>query len=528
MLLIFPPVAKPCEPPAGIAKLAGALNAHGVSCAILDANLEGLLYLLQQPQTASDTWTRRAVKNISSNLTALRDPQTYRSPDHYSRAVKDVNRVLLASAKADHAILGLADYHHQQLSPLRSADLITAAEHPEQDLFYPWFSRRLPEVFEEAVFSQWHPSSLPGSGAWRTARFVGLSLNYLSQALCAFAMIGYIRQEYPGLKIVLGGGLVTSWMKGPAWKDPFGGIVDHLIAGPGEGPLLELLGVNGKQQQSVTPDYSSLPLHEYLSPGCILPYSGSSGCYWNTCSFCPETAEDNPYVPVPVERAMADLTVLVEETKPVLIHLLDNSISPALMGALADKPLGVPWYGFARISKELRDLDYCRALKRSGCRMLKLGLESGDQGVLDRMRKGIDLATASLVLKNLHAAGIAAYVYLLFGTPAETIREARKTLAFVAAHSDAITFLNLAVFNMPVCGQEAGEYEDGQFYEGDLSLYTAFRHPQKWDRKAVRRFLDAEFKKHPAVSAILKKDPPIFTSNHAAFFCNYPGRGDTP
>jgi len=518
MLLIFPPVAKPCEPPAGIAKLAGALNAHGVSCSILDANLGGLLYLLQQPQTASDTWTRRAVKNISSNLAALRDPQTYLSPDHYSRAVKDVNRVLMAAAKAYHAVLGLADYHHQQLSPLRSADLITAAEHPEQDPFYPWFSRRLPVVFQESVFSQTHPSSLPGSGTWRTAGFVGLSLNYLSQALCAFSMIGYIRQEYPGLKIVLGGGLVTSWMKGPAWKDPFGGIVDHLIAGPGEGPLLELLGVNGRQQTSVTPDYSSIPLHEYLSPGPILPYSGSSGCYWNKCSFCPETAEDNPYVPVPVERAMAELTVLVEETKPVLIHLLDNSISPALMGALADKPPGVPWYGFARISKELMDLEFCRALKRSGCRMLKLGLESGDQGVLDRMRKGIDLATASLVLKNLHAAGIAAYVYLLFGTPAETIREARKTLAFVAAHSDAITFLNLAVFNMPVCGQEAGEYEDGQFYEGDLSLYTAFRHPQGWDRKAVRRFLDAEFKKHPAVSAILKKDPPIFTSNHAAFF----------
>ena len=43
MLLIFPPVAKPCEPPAGIAKLAGALKAHGVPCTVLDANLEGML-----------------------------------------------------------------------------------------------------------------------------------------------------------------------------------------------------------------------------------------------------------------------------------------------------------------------------------------------------------------------------------------------------------------------------------------------------------------------------------------------------
>ena len=175
---------------------------------------------------------------------------------------------------------------------------------------------------------------------------------------------------------------------------------------------------------------------------------------------------------------MADLNVLIVKHKPVLIHLLDNSISPALMRALADKPLGVPWYGFARISRELLDADFCVQLKRSGCLMLKLGLESGDQGVLDRMQKGIDLSTASQVLQNLHEAGIAAYVYLLFGTPAETLTEARKTLDFIVKHADAITFLNLAVFNMPLCGHEAGEYETERFYEGDLSLYTGFKHPR--------------------------------------------------
>ena len=107
---------------------------------VLDANLEGLLSLMQKPLTASDTWTRRAVKNISSNLAALRDPRTYRSPDRYRRAVKDVNRVLEASVREFHATLGLADYHHQQLSPVRSRDLVRAAEHPEQNPFYPYFS----------------------------------------------------------------------------------------------------------------------------------------------------------------------------------------------------------------------------------------------------------------------------------------------------------------------------------------------------------------------------------------------------
>ena len=43
MILIYPPVAKPGEPPAGIAKLCGALNHHGVGYRVLDANLEGLL-----------------------------------------------------------------------------------------------------------------------------------------------------------------------------------------------------------------------------------------------------------------------------------------------------------------------------------------------------------------------------------------------------------------------------------------------------------------------------------------------------
>ncbi len=507
MLLIFPPAAKACEPPAGIAKLAGALKARHIPCTLLDANLEGQLFLLQQPLTAPDTWTRRAIKNISTNLAALKDPRTYQSPDRYSRAVRDLDRALGAVAKPYHAILGLADYHHETLSPVRSADLLAAAEHPELNLFYDYFSGRLKEIL-----------TIKTGGERANIQMVGFSLTYLSQALCTFAMIGYLRGEFPGLKIVLGGGLLSSWVKTPGWTAPFGGLVDHIIAGPGEAALLELLGVSGDKQTGALPDYGTLPTREYLSPGPILPYSASSGCYWNQCSFCPETAEGNPYVPVPAHQAMAELASLTAQTKPVLIHLLDNAISPALMRALAEKPLGAPWYGFARISKELTDLEFCLALKRSGCAMLKLGLESGDQTVLDKLRKGIDLAMASRVLGNLQKAGIATYVYLLFGTPVETVVEARKTLAFVEQHATAITFLNLAIFNMPLCGEQAGAYGTGHFYEGDLSLYTGFRHPEGWDRKQVRQFLENEFKRHSAVAAILKHDPPLFTSNHAAFF----------
>ena len=154
----------------------------------------------------------------------------------------------------------------------------------------------------------------------------------------------------------------------------------------------------------------------------------------------------------------------------------------------------------------------------SGCVLLKLGLESGSQAVLDAMCKGVRLDLVERVLAALQQAGIATYVYLLFGTPTESLVEARQTLDFTLRHHQAITFLNLAIFNMPRASVEAGQLPGGEFSEGDLSLYRDFVHPRGWDRRAIRTFLDREFKRHPTIGAIIRRDPPLFTSNHAAFF----------
>ncbi len=501
MLLIYPPVAKPCEPPAGIARLAGTLQTAGVPCRLLDANLEGLLWLLGQP-AAADTWTRRAAAARERHLAALRDPRSCGTFDRYGRAVRDLNRLAAMAGGGHGAIVGLADYQQESLSPLRSADLIRAAEEPQRNPFFPWFSTRLSDLIKE--------------GAAGPARIVGFSLNFLGQALTTFAMVGFLKLQYPDLTIVLGGGLVTSWLRRPVWRNPFAGLVDRLIDGPGELPLLELAGVAAGGP--ALPAYDGLPLADYLSPGPILPYSAAAGCWWNRCSFCPERAEGTLYRPVPVRQALAELRTLADRHRPSLIHLLDNAVSPALLRGLADHPPGAPWYGFVRFGEELADPAFCRALRRSGCVMLKLGLESGDQEVLDRLAKGIDLATASRVLDNLREAGIGVYLYLLFGTPAETEAAARRTLQFTVRHHEAITFLNLAIFNMPTAGEEADALGTAPFYDGDLSLYTGFTHPAGWDRLQVRRFLDREFRRAPEVAAILRRDPPIFTSNHAPFF----------
>ena len=503
MLLIHPPAAKACEPPAGIARLAGTLRGHGLDCTLLDANLEGQMFLLATPPPGTDTWSLRAGRNLKDNLAALRTPELYQNHSRYRRAVEDVNRVLEQTGQGHHLSLSLANYQEQGFSPLNSADLIRAAENHEANIFFPYFASRLPRLIEET----------------RPA-LIGISLNYLSQAPTTFAMVGFLKKRYPGLMVVLGGGLVTSWLRNPAWSNPFAGLIDHCLAGPGEEALVRLLSGEFSPRHQ-TPSYSGLPLAEYLAPGLILPYAASSGCYWNRCLFCPEKAEGNPYLQIPPATVLADLASLkaaIQPIQPALLHFLDNAVSPSLMQALAAEPPGLDWYGFARITPLLADGDFCHALRRSGCRMLKLGLESGDQSVLDAMNKGQDLDLIAKTLQALAEAGIATYIYLLFGTPSESLAEARRTLDFVVRHHSAITFLNLAVFNMPIGSPEAPFVARSEFYGGDLSLYTDFEHPKGWSRKEIRRFLDQEFKRHPAIAPILLRDPPIFTSNHAAFF----------
>lgn len=501
MILVHPPVVKPSEPPAGMAKLFGTLKRHGIPCRVLDANIEGILSLLNRPVESSDTWTSRALHHRDAHLRDLRDHRGYQNRDRYRRAVLDLNRILIKSSSASGIRASLVNYVDPSLSPLRSGDLLIAAEHPEKNPFSGYFMKRLDQIVQEDEH-----------------RTIGFSLNYLSQALCTFAMAGFIKQQYPFIKVILGGGLVSSWMNRPGWKNPFTGLIDAMAAGPGERWLVSYLGHCFEPGED-GPDLSPLSEDRYFAPGFILPFSTSSGCYWHQCRFCPETAEGNEYRPMSPLKALEKAGKLAGETDASLVHFVDDALSPAFLREIARSGFGRPWYGFVRANSMLGDPDVALALKRSGCAMLKVGVESGSQEVLDKLQKGIMLEDVTRILRALKSAGIGTYVYLLFGTPPEDLEKARRTLSFTERHAEHIDFLNAAIFNMPVGSREAEAYGTSPFYEGDLSLYTEFHHPLGWERNLVRSFLEKEFNRHAAIAPILRRQPVLFTSNHAPFFC---------
>ena len=517
MLLIYPPAARSAEPPLGIARLAAYLRSRGLEASCLDLCQEGVDYLLGLPappgSPGDSPWTRGAIKRREHDLELLRGGRAFENPDRYRRTVLDLNQALKALSAPSGAEAGLADYRDARLSPLRRADLLEAAARFDDNVFFPLFSRRIEE-------------ELAATGA----RVVGISLCYLSQAICAFAIAGYLRKASPDTRIVLGGGLVTSWLAQGTLspRELFGGLIDALVGGKGEEGLVEALGRLGlpagappgtavSRIASAAPDFSELASLGYLSPTLVAPYNFSWGCPWRRCAFCPEKAEGAPYAGLRVEDAMRELAMVVERASPGLLHFTDNEVAPLYLKALAASPPGLPWYGFARFGPELADPAFCRALAASGCRMLQLGLESGDQSVLDALDKGTRLDEIDRAFDGLAEAGVTTFVYLLFGTPAEDRDAALRTRDFVAARADRIGFLNVAIFNLPAASEEASRLDTRVFYEGELSLYRDFRHPAGWDRSAVRAFLARDFETEPAIAAILNRNPPIFTSSHAAF-----------
>jgi hypothetical protein len=159
--------------------------------------------------------------------------------------------------------------------------------------------------------------------------------------------------------------------------------------------------------------------------------------------------------------------------------------------------------------------------------MLQLGLESGSQQVLDRLAKGVQVAAAAKILQNLAAAGIASYVYIMLGTPGETEQDAELTRDFLLKHAANIGFLNLSIMNLP---RTSGLLDDPQYYgisatnlrdvDGLLGLYQDFQTSGDWDRGSARRFLDKRLLGSPVIRAIINRTPPMFTSNHAVFFCS--------
>lgn len=76
------------------------------------------------------------------------------------------------------------------------------------------------------------------------------------------------------------------------------------------------------------------------------------------------------------------------------------------------------------------DLELFRLLKRAGCRELLVGFESGNQGMLDLMKKRETVEDARVFMEFAHKAGIDVHGCFVFGLPGETEKTIEETIDF--------------------------------------------------------------------------------------------------
>jgi radical SAM superfamily enzyme YgiQ (UPF0313 family) len=117
-----------------------------------------------------------------------------------------------------------------------------------------------------------------------------------------------------------------------------------------------------------------------------------------------------------------------------VIHVTDDNVFVTkkrlheVCGALTESGL-THWVGFMR-GGEYTD-DEMDAIKHSGLLMGKIGVESGDQGQLDRMNKRQKIDKVKRGIEQLDANGISLLLTFVVGFPGETMQTLQNTADFL-------------------------------------------------------------------------------------------------
>jgi len=312
-------------------------------------------------------------------------------------------------------------------------------------------------------------------------KLVGISVPFPGNLYSAFRCGQFIKQHYPSVKIVMGGGFPNTELRTISDPRVFD-FIDFICLDDGEKPIEILLRLvendqyplkadiklkrtfyydgkeviynnsseerDYKQSELGTPDYRDLPLDKYISvieianPMHSLWSDGrwnkltmAHGCYWGKCTFCDISLDYiKLYEPLTATILVDRMEQLVKETGESGFHFVDEAAPPALMRAVAleiiKRKLTLTWWTNIRFEKSF-SLDLCLLLSASGCIAISGGLEVASDRLLKLIDKGVTVEQVAQVTRNFTEAGIMVHAYLMYGYPTQTVQETIDSLEMV-------------------------------------------------------------------------------------------------
>ncbi|TXK26427.1 radical SAM protein [Pontibacter qinzhouensis] len=359
---------------------------------------------------------------------------------------------------------------------------------------------------------------------------VGFSIPFPGNLYGGLLLAKHIKEKYPHIKTLMGGGYPNTELRSLRETRIFK-YIDFITLDDGEGPWLKLLEhlqgqrqvdflqrtflllnrkvayINGCLDKDIphvevgTPDYSDLPLTEYLSvidvinPMHRLWSDGrwnkltiAHGCYWKRCSFCDITLDYiSRYEAAPATVLVDRIEQVIAQTGQTGFHFVDEAAPPASLRDLAleliRRGVKITWWGNIRFEKTFTP-DLCRLLAASGCIAVSGGLEVASDRLLALMEKGVSIAQVARVTDGFTQTGIMVHAYLMYGFPTQTAQETIDSLEVVrqlfqnnviqsgywhrfsmTAHSPVGK--NPEKYGVVKVGPEAGDFADNDLWHED-------------------------------------------------------------
>ena len=216
--------------------------------------------------------------------------------------------------------------------------------------------------------------------------------------------------------------LQLSTLKGLVWRR-----AGHIVINPAR-PLIANL------DDLPLPRHDLLPLDDYRAPLVGGPYAfvvTSRGCPGG-CRFCIKHVSYGRSVRVrSPENVLRELQALAS-CGVRTIHMyadlftLDRAHVMGICQGIVERGLDLRWTCNSRV--DFVDEELLHTMAEAGCWMIAWGIESGDQRMLRRMRKGTSLQEIRAALDWSRDAGIMNWGYFIIGLPGETEETIRRTI----------------------------------------------------------------------------------------------------
>jgi len=157
----------------------------------------------------------------------------------------------------------------------------------------------------------------------------------------------------------------------------------------------------------------------------------SRGCC-HRCSFCEQGNQKFRYRTA--DSLLEEFKLCADKFKVREIDIFDSSFTIIkkrileICDALKKEDLDIEWAARSRVDRV--DKEMLKAMAEAKCKRIYYGVESGNQRILDGLRKDVTLQQTRDAIRNTKKAGINTFGYFMIGSPGDTHSSVKQTIKF--------------------------------------------------------------------------------------------------